>query len=205
MEKEWKRLFLKYEFAKQQLETELNILIQEYAFEHDYNPVEHIKSRIKSEKSIKEKLDRKKKEYTKENIETYVKDVVGVRIIVSFLNEVFDLVNMIKTSKNIIIEKEENYIDNPKENGYTSYHLDVLVPVFLSSSVEYVKAEIQIRTLAMDFWASVDHKVQYKYKGNLPEAMTESLVTYSKYLKGLDRNMKRINQEVKELEKKEKE
>lgn len=199
MEKEMKELFLKYEFAKQLLETELNILIQEYAFKNDYNPVEHVKSRIKSEESIKEKLNRKKKEYTKENIETYVKDVVGVRIIVSFLNEVFDLVKLIKTSKNIIIEKEENYIDNPKETGYTSYHLDVLVPVFLSSNIEYVRAEIQIRTLAMDFWASVDHKVQYKYKGKLPEAMQESLITYSKYLKGLDRNMKKINQEVKEL------
>ena len=199
MKKKINEFMLKNEFAKEILETQLNILIKEFEFNHKYNPVEHIKSRIKKEDSLREKLARKNYEYTLENIRAHIHDIVGVRIVCSFLSDVYDMVNMIKNSGQFKIINEKDYIESPKESGYISYHLIVLVPVHLNKNIEYIEAEIQIRTMAMDFWASIDHKIQYKLK-DAPEEVQNELYQRSLDIKSLDNRMNQLNKIIKEYE-----
>lgn len=194
-------LMLKHEFAKQLLETQLNILIKEFEYNHHYNPVEHIKSRIKTEKSIREKLKRKGYEYNLENLRTHVHDIVGIRIVCSFLSDVYDIVKMIKNSEQFKLVVEKDYIENPKDTGYISYHLIVLVPVYLNNDTEYIEAEIQIRTIAMDFWASIDHKIQYKF-AEAPKDVQEELYQCSLDIKALDNRMNQLNKIIKQYESK---
>ena len=118
------------------LETELDILIHSFELKHGYTPVEHIKSRIKSIPSIQKKLEGRGYSYTEENVEKHVTDVIGIRIVVSFLSDVYDIVSLITHSTNIILKERRDYIANPKESGYTSYHLIVLVPIYLETYVE---------------------------------------------------------------------
>lgn len=186
--------FIKYEYAKKMLETELDILIHSFELKHGYTPVEHMKSRIKSISSIQKKLERRGYSYTEENIEKHVTDVIGVRIVVSFLSDVYDIVSLITHSTNIILKERRDYIANPKESGYTSYHLIVLVPIYLESYVEYIPAEIQVRTVAMDFWASLDHKIRYKFKEEIPKEVQVEMKNYAKDIQELDRKMYHMNQ-----------
>ena len=197
--KEIEEFMLKNSFAKQILETQLNILIKEFEYNHNYNPVEHIKSRIKTSKSIEEKLVKKGYDYNLENIENHVHDIVGVRIVCVFLSDVYDMVRMIKKSGQFEIINEKDYIETPKETGYISYHLIVKVPVHLKESTEYIKAEIQIRTMAMDFWASIDHKIQYKFK-EAPLEVQDELYERSLDIKALDNRMNQLNKIVKQYE-----
>lgn len=183
----------KYSYALRNLETEVNILIDEFAIKHGYNPVEHIKSRIKSAESIIKKLCEKGYEVNEENIYKHVHDIVGIRIVCSFLTDVYDIVGLIENNNLIKIKDRKDYIETPKESGYTSYHLIVLVPVYLSDRIEYVEAEIQIRTVAMDFWASLDHKISYKFKGEIPDAVKAQIKDYAKDIKELDKKMLDLN------------
>lgn len=194
-------LMLKHEFAKQLLETQLNILIKEFEYNHRYNPVEHVKSRIKTDKSIREKLKRKGYEYNLENMSSHVHDIVGIRIVCSFISDVYDIVNLIKNSKQFKLIEEKDYIKNPKETGYISYHLIVLVPVYLNNDIEHIEAEIQIRTMAMDFWASLDHKIQYKF-AETPKEVQEELYQCSLDIKALDNRMMQLNEIIKQYESK---
>lgn len=194
-------LMLKNEFAKELLETQLNILIKEFEYNNHYNPVEHIKSRIKTEKSIREKLRKKGYDYTIENLKSHVHDIVGVRIVCSFLSDVYDIVKMIKNSEQFKLIAEKDYIQNPKDTGYISYHLIVLVPVYLNNVTEYIEAEIQIRTIAMDFWASIDHKIQYKF-AEAPIEVQDELYQCSLDIKKLDNRMNKLNQIVHKYAKK---
>lgn len=187
---------LKNEFAKQILETQLNILIKEFEYNHGYNPVEHIKTRIKKQKSIEEKLRRKGYEYSLDNVKNHIHDIVGLRIVCSFLSDVQDMVEMIKKSGQFKIVNEKDYIEQPKSTGYISYHMIILVPVHLNENTEYIEAEIQIRTMAMDFWASIDHKIQYKMKA-APESVQEELFKRSLDIKALDDRMNQLNEIIK--------
>lgn len=188
-----KRIMARYKYALKNLETEINILIDEFALKHGYNPVEHIKSRIKSQESIIKKLNKKGYEVNSYNIINHVHDIVGVRIVCSFLTDVYDIVNLIEINDMIKIKERKDYINNPKETGYTSYHLIVYVPIHLANSIEYVEAEIQIRTVAMDFWASLDHKILYKFKGKIPEEVKENMKDYAIDIKELDKKMLDLN------------
>lgn len=186
----------KYAYAKQMLETEIDIMIKEFAFQHHYNPVEHIKSRLKENRSIMGKLAKKNVPYTAENIIKYVDDVIGIRIVCSFLTDVYDIVGLFLQSKNIVVKERKDYIAFPKDTGYSSYHLIVLVPLYLQNRVEYMEAEIQIRTVAMDFWASLDHKIQYKFEGEIPSEVKETMKNYSLTIKELDKQMLSLNEIV---------
>ena len=132
------KTLLKYKFAKKILEAELEVVLKEYEYKYHKSPIEHIKSRIKSEKSIIKKLKDRGYEVNIENVENHIHDIVGFRIICSFLSDVYDIVDVIKKSKNFKIKDESDYIRNPKESGYSSYHLNVLVPVHLEGSLQYV-------------------------------------------------------------------
>ena len=195
--KDWEGMLLKYRFAKTMLEAELEVLLKEYEYKNQYNPVEHIKSRLKSESSILKKLEDKGYEPKIENVEKCVHDIVGFRIVCSFLSDVYDNVNIIKSSKNFKIKDESDYIANPKDTGYTSYHLNILVPVHLEERLEYVEAEIQIRTVAMDFWASLDHKLQYKLPKDIPVYLQREMLSCSDEIKILDTKMQHLYEIVK--------
>ncbi len=195
-EREISSLMLKYNFALQLLETQFNILIKEFEFKNKYNPVEHVKSRIKSEKSIIDKLNKKGYKVTAKNMIQHVHDIIGIRIVCSFLSDVYDIVDIIKSSKQFKIKEEKDYIKNPKSTGYMSYHLIVLVPMYLNETVEYIEAEVQIRTSAMDFWASIDHKIQYKFPSEIPEEVKNEMFNCAVDIRKLDEKMYQLNEIV---------
>lgn len=195
--KEWEEMLLKYKFAKTMLEAELQILLKENEYKNGYNVVEHVKSRLKSENSILKKLEDKGYEITVENVEKHIHDIVGFRIVCSFLSDVYDIVNIIKSSKTFKIKNESDYIANPKDTGYISYHLNILVPIHLEQNLEYVEAEIQIRTVAMDFWASLDHKLQYKLPKEIPVYLQRELLSCSDEIKILDAKMQHLYEIIK--------
>lgn len=192
-----KEIFLKYEFALQTLLTELNILLKEYEYKNNINPVEHIKSRIKTEESALEKLKRKGYPSDFNNMIEHVHDMVGVRLVCSFKSDVYDIVNIIKNSQLLTIKKEQDFIKNPKTTGYSSFHLNVMVPIYLKDNVEYIEAEIQIRTVAMDFWATLEHKIRYKFEGTIPEEVSKELYNCSTEVKELDNKMYVLNEIMK--------
>lgn len=192
-----KELMLKYSFALEVLKTEMNILIKNYEYKNDYNPVEHIKSRIKSKESAIKKLDKKGYDLTFENLEKHVHDMVGIRIVCSFMSDVYEVINLIKNSKQFKILEEKDYINDPKDSGYSSYHLNILVPVHLDNEIEYVEAEIQVRTIAMDFWASLDHKISYKFSSEIPDEVKEEMFNCSLDIRTLDAKMENLSQIMK--------
>lgn len=192
---------LKYKFALEMLETEIKILIEEFEFQNKYNPVEHIKSRIKSKESAIKKLKNKNYDITLENLKKHVHDMVGVRIVCSFLSDVIDIVKLIENSKQIKIKEKKDYITTPKDTGYSSYHLIVFVPIYLNGKEELIEAEIQIRTVAMDFWASLDHKIQYKFPKEIPEEIKQDLYNCSLSIKALDKRMLILNEIVNKYKK----
>ena len=195
-DKELDGLILKYTAALKTLETEKSILLQDYEYKNNYNPVEHIKSRLKSYDSASKKLISRGYEVTVKNIEEHILDMVGIRIVCSFLSDVYEIVRIIESSDQITVHDKEDYITNPKDTGYSSYHLNVYVPVYLIDGVELVAAEIQIRTVAMDFWASLDHKIMYKFKGEIPEEIREEMQNCAKDIHRLDQKMLNLNKEM---------
>ena len=188
-----RELMLKYNFALEILKTEINILVKNFEYKNNYNPVEHIKSRIKTKESAIKKLDKKGYDLTFENLERHVHDMVGIRIVCSFLSDVYDIVELIKNSKQFKILEEKDYINNPKDSGYVSYHLNLLVPIHLDEKIEYVEAEVQIRTIAMDFWASLDHKIRYKFPSEIPSEVQEEIYNCSLDIRKLDDKMEKLN------------
>ena len=192
-----RELMLKYNFALEILKTEINILVKNFEYKNNYNPVEHIKSRIKTKESAIKKLDKKGYDLTFENLERHVHDMVGIRIVCSFLSDVYDIVELIKNSKQFKILEEKDYINNPKDSGYVSYHLNLLVSIHLDEKTEYVEAEVQIRTIAMDFWASLDHKIRYKFPSEIPSEVKEEIYNCSLDIRKLDDKMEKLNKIMK--------
>ena len=199
-ENSYKEMMLKYDFAKKRVETDLEILLQEYAFKVGYNPVEHIKSRIKSYDRIVEKLNRKKQDITVDNIVKYVSDVVGMRIVCSFIKDVYTIVDIIHSTGEFILKSEKDYIKEPKESGYRSYHMIVLVPIHLEGRCEYIPVEIQIRTVAMDCWASLDHKLRYRYPDRISEELESQIVESVNDMLEIDMKMQHISDVINEVE-----
>lgn len=190
------KILLKYNFAKEVLETELKILLKEYEYINKYNPIEHIKSRMKTSNSVINKLNKKGYKLTTENILLHVHDMIGIRIVCSFLSDVSNVVQVIKNSKLFKIKEERDYISNPKDSGYLSYHMIVLVPIHLQEKTEYIEAEIQIRTIAMDFWASLDHKLRYKIDQELPPEIIKEICNFSLDINELDIKMEKIRKSI---------
>ena len=158
----WKTIMFLYNSALKEVGTKLEILNDEFQHVHKYNPIEHIKTRIKTPESIVKKLRRYGYEISIENMVKYINDIAGVRLICSFTSDIYRLAEMIGNQSDLNVLSIKDYIKNPKESGYKSYHMMVSVPIFLSDSVVDTKVEIQIRTIAMDFWASLEHKLRYK-------------------------------------------
>ena len=196
----WKEAMLDYNSALKQIETKLDILNDEFQHIHRYNPIEHIKARIKTPESIVKKLRRYGLEFTLDNMENAVNDIAGVRITCSFTSDIFRLADMIRDQKDIRVLSTKDYITTPKPSGYRSYHMIVSVPVYFSDRIKEVKVEIQIRTVAMDFWASLEHKIHYKFEGKAPQHIKEELIECSKMIADLDAKMLSLNEEILEIE-----
>ena len=192
----WKELNLMYTAALKQMTTRMEILNDELQQVHKYNPIEHIKSRIKTPESIVKKLRRHGVDSTIDNMVEYCNDIAGIRIICSFTSDIYALAEMISSQDDIRVLSVKDYIVNPKPSGYKSYHMIVTVPVYLSDRHNDVKVEIQIRTVAMDFWASLEHKINYKFEGNAPERISLELVECAHMVSDLDEKMLELNEEI---------
>ena len=192
----WEEVILIYNSAMKEMVTRLEILSEEFQHTHSYNPIEHLKSRLKSPESIVKKLRRHGYESSIENMVTYVKDIAGVRVICSFTSDVYKIAEAISAQSDIEILSVKDYIQNPKPSGYQSYHIIALVPVYLSDKKIDTKVEIQIRTIAMDFWASLEHKINYKFDGNVPEEIRAQLVDCAGRIRDLDDRMLSLNEAV---------
>jgi putative GTP pyrophosphokinase len=193
----WNNTLLLYDSALREINTKLEILNNEFKLAHQYNPIEHITSRIKSPESIAKKIRHNNRELTVENIVKYVNDVAGIRIICSFTSDIYRIADLIAKQSDVKVLKVKDYIMCPKENGYSSYHMIVSVPIYLSNKVIDTKVEIQIRTIAMDFWASLEHKIYYKFEGNAPEHIRAELKECAEIVGYLDKKMLSLNEEIK--------
>ncbi|MBH5320230.1 GTP pyrophosphokinase family protein [Paenibacillus sp. GSMTC-2017] len=196
MKTEVTRFMMMYQFALNELETKIEILKEEFQFLHDYNPIEHTKSRVKSLESIMKKIGRKGITFSLEDIKHNIKDIAGLRITCSFIADIYQIRDMLKNQFNLQINEMKDYIENPKPNGYRSLHLLVEVPVVMSDGRENVCVEIQIRTIAMDFWASLEHKIFYKYNQAVPSSLLLELKEASDSANKLDQQMERLNREI---------
>jgi putative GTP pyrophosphokinase len=198
---EWSNALLLYDAALKEINTKLEILNNEFKLAHQYNPIEHITSRLKTPQSIAKKLRHNDKELTIENIVKYVNDVAGIRIICTFSSDIYRIADLIAKQNDIKVLKIKDYIMCPKDNGYTSYHMIVSIPIFLSNQTVDTKVEIQIRTIAMDFWASLEHKIYYKFEGNAPEHIRKELKECAEIVSYLDQKMLSLNEEIKSCSK----
>ena len=198
----WETMMFLYNSALKEVGTKLEILNDEFVHIHNYNPIEYIKSRIKTPESIVKKLKKGGYESTIENMVTYVKDI---RIVCSFTSDIYKLAEMIGRQNDLTVISVKDYMKHPKESGYKSYHMIVSVPIFLSNRVVDTKVEIQIRTIAMDFWASLEHKIYYKFEGNAPEYISRDLRECAEIVSNLDAKMLSLNQAILEAKEKQEE
>ena len=188
-EEPFDKLMFFYKSALSQLTTQMNILKDEFKVMYNYDLIDHIETRIKEPKSIIKKMEKKKCEKTYINLIEKINDIAGMRIVCTLKDDVIFIKDLIKQIPNIHILKEKDYITKPKESGYSSYHIIVEVPVRLTSNVIYVKCEIQIRTIAMDFWANFEHKVKYKTEYSLSKKASNELVACAKMINKFDNKM----------------
>lgn len=189
IEQEIQGFLRRYTEALNVLTAKFNELYQEYQLSGGENPIEHFKYRIKSEKSIRQKLARNNFDYTMQNIKDHIEDVIGIRIICTFLSDIEEIIDRIVNDFGLEIAYIKDYISKPKESGYSSYHIFVKVPVNIDGQEEYVLAEIQIRTMAMDLWASIDHKLRYKKDIDSDYELNYKLNEIGKYVNRIDQNI----------------
>ena len=192
----WETAMFLYNSALKEVGTKLDILNDEFVHIHKYNPIEYIKSRIKKPESIVKKLKRGGYEITIENMVNHVRDIAGIRIVCSFTSDIYRLAEMIGKQNDLTVISIKDYIKHPKESGYKSFHMLVTVPIFLSDRVVDTKVELQIRTIAMDFWASLEHKIYYKFEGHAPEYISRDLQECADIVSKLDAKMLQLNEAI---------
>ena len=192
----FRRLMMEYQAAIMEIETRLKVLNAEFSQEYNRNPFESIESRLKSPESIYEKLERKGYPVTPESIRENLKDVAGVRVICSFPDDIYRLADLLIKQDDIILQRRKDYIQNPKPNGYRSLHLIIGVPVYLSREKKYMMAEVQFRTIAMDFWASLEHKLKYKKTVDNTDEIVRQLKICADSIEELDYQMQKIRNQI---------
>ena len=192
----WETLKFIYNSALKEVGTKLDILNDEFVHIHKYNPIEYIKKRIKTPESIVKKLKRDGYDVTVENMVNYINDIAGIRIVCSFTSDIYRLAEMIGKQNDLTVVSIKDYIKNPKASGYKSFHMHVTIPIFLSDRVVDTKVEIQIRTIAMDFWASLEHKIYYKFEGNAPDYISRDLRACAEIVSDLDAKMLQLNEAI---------
>lgn len=192
-DKTFKKLMFIYSIAIRELETKIGILKDEFKIFYNYDLIDHVNTRIKSAESIIHKMKTRKIQLTYKNMIEDINDIAGIRIVCPLKKDIFSIKNLIEKIPGINVLKEKDYVTHPKKSGYSSYHLIVEVPITLSRQNIYVKAEIQIRTIAMDFWASLEHKMKYKTDKKVNKKKSKELVNYAKIVNKLDNKIMLMN------------
>lgn len=190
------RFMMSYRFALDEINTKMKILKEEFHLIHEYNPIEHIDSRVKTPESIIRKIKKKNLPYDLRLIRENIHDIAGIRIVCSFVSDIYRIQDMITNQADIEVVDIKDYIKHPKASGYQSLHLILKVPIFLSDRQEQVYVEMQIRTIAMDFWASLEHKIYYKYNKAIPTELSNQLIEAAHTASLLDHKMERLNKEI---------
>lgn len=193
---EFQRLMAYYRCAMMEIETKFKVLNEEFSLQYDRNPINSIKTRLKKLPSIIEKMERKEYPMSVAAIEEHLNDVAGIRVVCSFTEDVYSLADALLKQDDIILLQKKDYIANPKENGYRSLHLIVSVPIFLENEKRLMKVEIQLRTIAMDCWASLEHQLRYKKEKDFTKAMEQELYECAKMSTELDARMDRLRKEA---------
>jgi putative GTP pyrophosphokinase len=193
---EFLHLQLLYRFGIQEMSTKIDILRQEFESVYDYSPIEHVRTRLKSPDSLFAKAVRQGTDLTVAAIRAEVRDIAGIRITCSFVSDVYWIAEMLATQEDLTVLATKDYVAAPKKSGYRSLHLIVEVPIFLSRTVERVPVELQIRTIAMDFWASIEHKLHYKYSADMPPHLAAEIEDAGRLAADLDARMGRLRDEV---------
>ncbi|WP_328950888.1 GTP pyrophosphokinase family protein [Streptomyces sp. NBC_00184] len=196
MRKDFQRIEMEYEFAVEEVLTKVSILRREFLHLHRYNPIEHVGSRVKSTGSILRKVARLNIAPTPEAIRAGIQDIAGVRITCSFIADTYQVLEALISQDDVRVLQVKDYIAAPKPNGYKSLHALIEIPVFLSTGPVPVTVEVQIRTIAMDFWASLEHKIYYKYEGQVPPGLVASLTEAAHLAEQLDHRMEELHTEV---------
>jgi putative GTP pyrophosphokinase len=191
-----KKIIHVYEIGQYIFLKEINNINEEFIYSHNNSLIEHIKKRLKSPESIVLKLHKLKLELTADNARRYIKDIAGIRITCPFSKNIHSLVDILASIPGWNITEKEDYINNPKSSGYRSFHLMVEIPVYYSHQTEIIPVEVQLRTAAMDFWASIEHQVRYKYKEHVPQHLSDELVICADKIAELDNRMLLIHEIV---------
>lgn len=189
-------LMMQYRCAMMEIETKLNVLNEEFTMQHQRNPFESIRTRLKAPASILEKLRRKGLPVTIESLEKKIFDIAGIRVICSFPDDIYAIARLLLKQDDVRLLECRDYIKNPKENGYRSLHLILEVPVFLSTQKKWMKVEVQFRTIAMDFWASLEHKLKYKKDIDNAENISADLKECAQAIGMLDFKMQEIRDRI---------
>ena len=197
---QFQKIMMIYESAVKQIETKLDILNKESKVSRKRNPIETVKSRIKSPDSIAKKLEKKHKPVTFESMMQNLNDIAGVRVICPYISDIYTVRDMLLKQPDITLLDQHDYIDEPKQSGYRSLHLVISIPVYLSKTEHKVKVEIQLRTIAMDFWASLEHELRYKNTAKVPDSIRRELFRVAETIAMTDREMEEIALELQALE-----
>ncbi|QHI72375.1 GTP pyrophosphokinase [Aminipila terrae] len=190
-----------YTAAIREVKTKLEILDDDFQLLHKHNPIHHMESRVKSPESIYEKLIRRGYDLDINKISKQLFDIAGIRVICHYVDDIYIVAELLKKQDDLTVIKEVDYIKNPKSNGYRSLHLVVGVPVFFVNRVERIPVEVQIRTMAMDFWASLEHQLRYKAEGEIPKFIAEELKECSENIANSDLQMQKIHSFLDDLDK----
>ena len=193
-DEDYKQLIVPYDDARQMMLTRLDVLNHTLYRNTSSYPIHYIQSRIKARQSMEDKLVKKEKETSTENAKNFLQDIAGIRIICYFVDDIYNLVKKIKCQSDLVFIRESDYIAHPKENGYRSYHIIVGVPVYCLDGMEYFPVEIQFRTISMDFWASMEHRMVYKKKCKNKEELREELKTYADMLVEIEQKFEKHNE-----------
>ena len=198
--KEYAKIVKNYGAAIKEVQTKLEILDEDFELLHDHNPIHHMETRVKSIDSILGKMERKGLPLSLESISSNLTDIAGIRVICHYVKDIYAVAELLKSQEDVEIVKETDYIENPKPNGYRSYHLVVRIPVFFVDYTAKMPVEVQIRTMAMDFWASLEHKLRYKSHGTIPKFIAEELKECSETIAASDLKMQRIHSFLQDIE-----
>ncbi|MBO5312851.1 MAG: GTP pyrophosphokinase family protein [Clostridia bacterium] len=190
------KLMSYYRCAMMEIETKIRVLNEEYSLEHDRNPISSIKARLKSPRSIKEKLERRGLPLTLESIEENLHDIAGVRVVCAFKTDAYTLADALLKQDDVKLIAKKDYIKNPKPNGYRSLHMIVQIPIFLAHEKREMRVEIQIRTISMDSWASLEHQIVYKKDIELTEDMVSELLECAGLSASLDEKMDSLRKRI---------
>lgn len=193
---QYRELMQLYDAAVREVRTKLEILDAEFRVRYARNPIHHIDTRLKSPGSIVEKLSRKGLPQTLDAIEQNLTDIAGVRIVCNYLEDIYHIADLLLRQRDVELVRRRDYIKNPKESGYRSLHLVIRIPVFLSSHTELVPVEVQIRTIAMDFWATLEHQLRYKSDQETTQLLRRRLQRCAEQSALLDREMQSIYMEI---------